>query len=42
MTYTRPFRAQEAFVAATLLYLALTIPLGIVVNALERRMLVVR
>ena len=39
---SRTFRAQEAFIAAALLYLALTIPLGIAVNALERRMLVVR
>jgi putative glutamine transport system permease protein len=39
---SRTFRAQEAFIAATLLYLSLTIPLGIAVNALERRMLVAR
>jgi putative glutamine transport system permease protein len=39
---SRTFRAEEAFIAATLLYLALTIPLGIAVNALERRLLVVR
>jgi ABC-type amino acid transport system permease subunit len=39
---SRTFRAEEAFIAATLLYLSLTIPLGIAVNALERRMLVVR
>jgi putative glutamine transport system permease protein len=39
---SRTFRAEEAFIAATLLYLALTIPLGIAVNALERRMLVAR
>jgi putative glutamine transport system permease protein len=39
---SRTFRAQEAFIAATMLYLALTIPLGIAVNALERRLLVVR
>jgi putative glutamine transport system permease protein len=39
---SRTFRAEEAFVAATLLYLVLTIPLGIAVNALERRLLVVR
>jgi aspartate/glutamate/glutamine transport system permease protein len=39
---SRTFRAQEAFLAATMLYLLLTIPLGIAVNALERRLLVVR
>jgi ABC-type amino acid transport system permease subunit len=39
---SRTFRAEEAFIAATLFYLALTIPLGIAVNALERRMLVAR
>ena len=39
---SRTFRAEEAFVAATLLYLVLTIPLGAVVNLLERRLLVVR
>lgn len=39
---SRTFRAEEAFVAATMLYLLLTIPLGIAVNALERRLLVVR
>jgi His/Glu/Gln/Arg/opine family amino acid ABC transporter permease subunit len=39
---SRTFRAEEAFVAATLLYLVLTIPLGGVVNLLERRLLVVR
>jgi len=39
---SRTFRAEEAFVAATMLYLVLTIPLGIAVNALERRLLVVR
>lgn len=38
----RTFRAEEAFIAAALLYLALTIPLGIGVNALERRLLVAR
>lgn len=37
---SRTFRAEEAFLAATMLFLLLTIPLGIVVNALERRMLV--
>lgn len=39
---SRTFRAEEAFLAATLLFLLLTIPLGVVVNALERRLLVVR
>lgn len=39
---SRTFRAEEAFLAATLLYLLLTIPLGIAVNALERRMLIAR
>jgi putative glutamine transport system permease protein len=39
---SRTFRAEEAFIAATLLYLSLTIPLGIAVNTLERRMLVAR
>jgi ABC-type amino acid transport system permease subunit len=39
---SRTFRAEEAFLAATMLYLLLTIPLGVVVNVLERRLLVVR
>ena len=39
---SRTFRAEEAFIAATLLYLVLTIPLGALVNVLERRLLVVR
>jgi putative glutamine transport system permease protein len=39
---SRTFRAEEAFVAATMLFLLLTIPLGIIVNALERRLLVAR
>ena len=39
---SRTFRAEEAFIAATMLYLLLTIPLGIAVNALERRLLVAR
>jgi putative glutamine transport system permease protein len=39
---SRTFRAEEAFLASTLLYLLLTIPLGAVVNVLERRLLVVR
>lgn len=38
----RTFRAEEAFIAATLLYLLLTIPLGSFVNVLERRLLVAR
>lgn len=38
---SRTFRAEEAFLTATLLYLALTIPLGGIVNLLERRLLVV-
>jgi ABC-type amino acid transport system permease subunit len=39
---SRTFRAEEAFIAATMLFLLLTIPLGILVNALERRLLVAR
>jgi polar amino acid transport system permease protein len=39
---SRTFRAEEAFLTATVLYLALTIPLGGLVNVLERRLLVVR
>jgi putative glutamine transport system permease protein len=39
---SRTFRAAEAFTATTILYLCLTIPLGIAVNAVERRLLVVR
>jgi putative glutamine transport system permease protein len=39
---SRTFRTYEAFIAATMLFLLLTIPLGIAVNVLERRMLVVR
>jgi putative glutamine transport system permease protein len=39
---SRTFRADEAYMAAALLYLTLTIPLGIGVNALERRLLVAR
>jgi putative glutamine transport system permease protein len=39
---SRTFRAEEAFMATTILYLFLTIPLGIAVNALEKRLLVVR
>jgi putative glutamine transport system permease protein len=39
---SRTFRAEEAFLTATLLYLGLTNPLGLLVNGLERRLLVVR
>lgn len=39
---SRTFRAEEAFIAATILYLLLTIPLGFAVNALERRLVVAR
>jgi putative glutamine transport system permease protein len=39
---SRTFRAEEAFMATTIFYLLLTIPLGIAVNALEKRLLVVR
>lgn len=39
---SRTFRAEEAFFAAVLLYLLLTIPAGIAVNVLERRWLVAR
>jgi putative glutamine transport system permease protein len=39
---SRTFRAEEAFLTATLFFLMLTIPLGIAANALERRMLIVR
>jgi His/Glu/Gln/Arg/opine family amino acid ABC transporter permease subunit len=39
---SRTFRAEEAFLAATVGFLLLTIPLGIVVNGLERRMLIAR
>lgn len=39
---SRTFRAIEAYTAAAMLYLALTIPLGIGVNFLERRLLVSR
>ena len=39
---TRTFRAEEAFLAATIGFLLLTIPLGVAVNALERRMLIAR
>src|SRR5919109_3587015 len=39
---SRTFRAEEAFLSATVLYLVLTIPLGALVNLLERRLVVVR
>lgn len=39
---SRTFRAFDAYIAAAMLYLALTIPLGIGVNFLERRLLVAR
>jgi len=39
---TRTFRTEEAFLTATLFFLLLTIPLGIIVNGLERRLLVAR
>jgi putative glutamine transport system permease protein len=39
---SRTFRAEEAFLTATLGFLQLTIPLGIIVNGLERRMLIER
>ena len=39
---TRTFRTAEAFLTSTLLFLQLTVPLGIVVNGLERRLLVMR
>jgi His/Glu/Gln/Arg/opine family amino acid ABC transporter permease subunit len=39
---TRTFRAEEAFLAATIGFLFLTIPLGIAVNAIERRLVIAR
>lgn len=39
---SRTFRAEEAFLAATIGFLLLTIPLGVVVNMLERRMRIAR
>ncbi|MEK7863534.1 MAG: amino acid ABC transporter permease, partial [Chloroflexota bacterium] len=39
---SRTFRAEEAFLAATIGFLLLTIPLGIAVNVLERRMQISR
>jgi putative glutamine transport system permease protein len=39
---SRTFRAEEAYLTATMLFLLLTIPLGFAVNALERRLLVAR
>ncbi|HEX9437636.1 MAG TPA: amino acid ABC transporter permease [Candidatus Limnocylindria bacterium] len=37
---SRTFRAEESYLAATALFLVLTIPLGLLVNTLERRMLI--
>lgn len=39
---SRTFRAAEAYTAAAMLYLLLTLPLAAVVNNLERRLLVAR
>lgn len=39
---SRTFRTEEAFLTATLFFLLLTIPLGFIVNSLERRLLVAR
>jgi His/Glu/Gln/Arg/opine family amino acid ABC transporter permease subunit len=39
---TRTFRSAEAYLTAALLFLLLTIPLGFVVNGLERRLVVAR
>ena len=39
---TRTFRTEEAFLTSTVLYLFQTIPLGLGVNALERRLLIAR
>ena len=39
---SRTFRTEEAFLTATLFFLLLTIPLGFIVNGLERRLLVAR
>jgi ABC-type amino acid transport system permease subunit len=39
---SRTFRAEEAYGSVALLYLTLTIPLGLLVNYLERRMIVAR
>jgi putative glutamine transport system permease protein len=39
---SRTFRAEEAFAAVAILYLVLTVPLGIGVNWLERRLQVAR
>ncbi len=39
---SRTFRAEESYLAATALFLLLTIPLGVAVNTLERRMLIAR
>jgi aspartate/glutamate/glutamine transport system permease protein len=39
---SRTFRAEEAFGAVALLFLTLTVPLGLAVNWLERRLVVAR
>jgi putative glutamine transport system permease protein len=39
---SRTFRTEEAYLTATLFFLLLTIPLGFIVNSLERRLLVAR
>jgi len=39
---SRTFRAEEAYGAVAILYLSLTIPLGLLVNYLEKRMVVAR
>jgi len=39
---SRTFRAEESYLAATFLFLVLTLPLGFVVNTLERRMVIAR
>ena len=39
---SRTFRAEEAYAAVAVLYLSLTIPLGLLVNYLEKRMIVAR
>ena len=39
---SRTFRAEESYLAATFLFLLLTLPLGLLVNTLERRMVIAR
>jgi putative glutamine transport system permease protein len=39
---SRTFRAEESYLAATMLFLVLTLPLGLLVNTLERRMAIAR